>query len=222
MRFVHRHLNLRRAAEAAVLAALVGCAPHLTVEPQRLTGSYHGTTDDGTEIVLGFTQVRDAFRGSGTVAGEPVTLAGAVGWCGAASLAGADGTEELVALELSGGGEIARLDRPGSTPVNLVRTASSAPPVAQGPFTGRYAAAKGRAPLAEVTLTQDGSLLAGIGIVTGDPVGVAGRTTGATSAAGLVTFRDGTQVRWSADLAADGTLTLTGFGDPIALHRRPR
>ncbi|MEZ5332186.1 MAG: hypothetical protein R2991_09085 [Thermoanaerobaculia bacterium] len=95
-------------------------------------------------------------------------------------------------------------------------------PVAQGPFTGRYAAAKGRAPLAEVTLTQDGSLLAGIGIVTGDPVGVAGRTTGATSAAGLVTFRDGTQVRWSADLAADGTLTLTGFGDPIALHRRPR
>jgi hypothetical protein len=63
--------------------------------------------------------------------------------------------------------------------------------------------------------------LAGFGVVAGDPVGVSGRATGPGTASGVVTFSDGSQVRFQAELAADGgSLTVRGFGEPLTLRRR--
>lgn len=155
------------------------------------------------------------------MAGDPVVLAGALGWRGAGSLVAADGGSELVQLELSADGETVTLERGAQEPLALRRAGTSPPPGPPGPFTGRYRASRDRAPLAEITLAQSGELLAGAGIVTGDPVGVSGWVVAADRAQGLVTFLDGSQVRFEAERAADGSLTVRGFGAPIAMRRRP-
>ncbi len=211
----------RRVAALLALAAAAACAPHLTVEPQTLVGSFRGETADGQEVALTFTEAEEAFRGAGSIGGEPVVVAGAVGWRGTGSLATGDGRSELLELTLSADGETVMLERQGQRPVALHRGGTPAPPAPSGPFAGRYRAVRDRAPLAEVTLVQSGNLLAGAGIVTGDPVGVSGRVTGADRAEGLVTFLDGSQVRFEAERAADGSLTVRGFGEPMAMRRRP-
>ncbi len=211
----------RRRAVCSVLVGLAGCAPHLTVEPQILAGSYRGVAEDGEAIVIRFTEEEAAFRGEGSIGGAPAVVAGAVGWSGAGSLVTAEGGAEPVELRLSADGERVVLERPGRPAVTLLRADGAVPSGTGGPFAGSYRAARGRAPLARVTLVQSGELLAGFGIVTGDPVGVTGRVTGPATAAGLVTFRDGSQVDFRAELAPDGSaLTVRGFGEPIALERR--
>ncbi len=211
----------RRVAALLALAAAAACAPHLSVEPQTLAGSYRGETADGQEVVLTFSEAEESFRGAGSIGGEPVVVAGAVGWRGTGSLASADGANELVEMTLSADGERVTLERQGQGPVTLHRGEAAGPPAPSGPFAGRYRAVRDRAPFAEVTLVQSGELIAGAGIVTGDPGGVSGRVTAADRAEGVVTFLDGSQVSFAADRAADGSLTVHGFGEPMAMPRRP-
>jgi hypothetical protein len=93
-------------------------------------------------------------------------------------------------------------------------------PGAPGPFSGEYRARRNGARLAEISLVQRGSLLAGVGIVAGDAAGVSGRATSPGEAEGLVTLLDGTQVRFEVERAADGrTLLVRGFGQPITMER---
>jgi hypothetical protein len=149
-----------------------------------------------------------------------VVIAGAVGWRGVGTLAGADGRAELVELSLTAAGGSLVLERLGAEPVSLDRVAPAPAPAPAGPFSGRYRATRGRATLAEVTLVQSGELIAGAGIVVGDPAGVAGRTTAARTADGVVTLLDGSQTRISAELAADGrSLVVRGYGEPLTLTR---
>lgn len=58
-------------------------------------------------------------------------------------------------------------------------------------------------------------------ITAGDPAGISGRVTEPRSAAGFVTFLDGSQLQFDVELAADGrTLRVQGFGQPITMERR--
>lgn len=206
---------------ALLLAGLCACTPRLTVERQALLGSFSGTTADGEAVVVTFAEEEAAFRGAGTIDGEPIVVAGAVGWRGSGSLVRSDGTAELVELTLSADGERVVVEPLGREAFTLERGGAAPPAGASGPFAGSYRAVRDRAPLAEVTLVQRGELLAGFGIVTSDPVGVSGRVTGASTARGVVTFSDGTQVRFEAELAADGeSLVVRGFGEPMTLGRR--
>jgi hypothetical protein len=203
-----------------LLTALAACAPRLTVHPPVLAGSFAGTTADGQPVALTFAEDSLAFRGQGTIDGRPVAVAGAEAWCGAGSLVDADGGTEAVDVSLSADGETVTLRRDGGEPLLLPRSAVPPPVASSGPFAGRFRAVRGRAPLAEVTLVQAGDLLAGVGIVTGDAAGIAGRATGARTAEGVVTLADGTQTHFTAELAADGrSLNLTGFGDPLTMTR---
>lgn len=211
----------RAFAAALALLTLAACETHLTVRPQALTGPFSGETEDGKPVVLTFREEAQSFLGEGTIGGEPLVLAGAVGWRGVASLQGAAGNAELVDLTLSADGETLVLARLGQPPLALQRGGAPAPALAPGPFSGRFRAAIGRAPLAEVTLVQRGSLLSGVGIVTEDPVGIAGRATGPQTARGVVTFLDGTQVDFDAELSDGGaTLAIEGFGKTVTLKRR--
>ena len=210
------------AGSIALLAvSLPGCAkPRLSVQRPILAGPFSGATQDGQAVTLTFSEEREAFRGEGTIGAEPIVVAGAVGWHGVGSLARGDGGAELVELTLAADGETVLLERPGQAPVTLQRGGSPAPPAPDGPFSGSYRAQRERATLAQVTLVQRGALLAGVGIVAGDPAGITGRATGPRTASGLVTFQDGSQIRFQAELAAAGdALTVRGFGEPISMRR---
>jgi hypothetical protein len=217
-----------RGSRAAVLlavvlaASLAGCAkPGPTVQRQVLAGPFRGETDDGKAVEVTFREEREAFRGEGSIGGDPMVVAGAVGWRGVGSLALGDGRAELVELTLSADGETVILSRPGQAAVTLQRGGTPTPPPAPGgAFSGTYRARREQATLAQVTLVQRGALLAGVGIVAGDAAGITGRATGPRAAEGLVTFQDGSQVQFQAELAADGgSLTVRGFGEPISMQR---
>ncbi len=200
--------------------SLAACAPRLTVRPQALSGSFSGETEDGVPIVFTFIETTEAFRGEGTIDGRPVVVAGAVGWRGVGTLAGEDGTAELIELSLAADGGSVVLERFGGEPVSLDRVGPAPAAAPAGPFSGRYRATEGRAVLAQVTLVQSGELIAGVGVVAGDPAGIAGRTTGPRAAEGVVTLLDGSQTRISAELAADGrSLVVRGYGEPLTLTR---
>ena len=209
------------AAITLLAVSLPGCAkPRPAVQRPVLAGSFHGATEDGKAVEVTFREESEAFRGEGTIGGEPIVVAGAVGWRGVGSLARGDGGAELVELTLSADGETVLLERSGRPAVTLERGGAAPPPAASGPFSGSYRAQRERATLAQVTLVQRGALLAGVGIVAGDPAGITGRASGPRTAAGLVTFQDGSQIRFQAELAADGgALTLRGFGEPISMQR---
>lgn len=202
-------------------ASLAGCATHQKLRPQVLSGSFSGQTADGKPVVVTFTEDALAFRGDGAIGDDPIVVAGAVGWHGTASLARASGRQALVELDLSADGERLVLRAAGaSAPVKLVRggTPTAAAP---GPFSGDYRARRDGATLAKVTLVQHGSLLAGVAIVAGDAAGISGRVIEPRRVDGQVTFLDGSQVRFDADLAADGrTLLVRGFGQPVTMERR--
>jgi hypothetical protein len=208
-------------ASAGLAAFVVGCAAHRApLKAPVLSGSFSGQTSEGKPVVVTFSEEEQAFRGEGTIGGDPIILAGAVGWRGTASLVRASGRQALVELELSGDGEQLVLESADSDPLVLVRggTPSAA---AAGPFSGDYRARKDRAILAEVSLVQRGSLLAGIGIVGGDAAGISGRASGPNNAEGVVTFLDGSQVTFAIELAADGrSLRVEGFGQPITMERQ--
>ena len=204
-----------------LVATLATCTPHLTVRPQVLTGSFAGETADGRPVVVTFSESDEAFRGEGTIDGQPVVVAGAVGWCGMASLAGDDGGIERVELSLTADGETVVLAREGGETLTLDRASVLALLAPSGPFIGSYRAVRDRAPLAEVALVQSGALLAGVGIFAGDPAGIAGRATGPRAAEGVVTLANGSQTRFEAELAADGrSLVLRSFGEPLTMTRR--
>lgn len=215
-----RSAGSRATVLGLALLSLAACTPRLTVRPQVLAGPFSGTTEDGKAVNVTFLEDQAAFRGEGTIGGEPVIVAGAAGWRGVGSLQRADGGTELVELSLSADGETVTLERPGRQALELQR-GGPAPPPASGPFSGSFRAVRDRAPLAEVTLVQSGSLLSGVGIVTEDAVGITGRATGPRTARGVVTFLDGTQIEFEAELTADGrSLSVRGFGEPLTMKRR--
>jgi hypothetical protein len=217
-------VRIRAAGGSALIAvlavSLAGCTPQLTVRPQLLSGSFRGETADGVPVAFTFDERSEAFRGEGTIDGRPVVAAGAVGWRGVGTLAGADGGTELIELSLAADGETVILERASGEVVTLGRIGPAPAPAAPGPFSGEYRASRDGAPLAAVTLVQSGELIAGSGIVAGEAAGVAGRATSPKAAEGVVTLADGSQTRFRAELAADArSLTLHGFGEPLVLTR---
>lgn len=215
-----RPSGLLGALVAGACVALTACVPPLVVRPQTLAGRFAGVTAAGETVVLSFSEAQESFRGEGTLAGEPLVVAGAAGWRGVGSLQ-RGAVAEVVSLTLSADGETLAVERPGQAVLVLQREAgqTTAPPA--GPFSGRFRAMKGRAPLADVTLVDGGGLLSGLAILTGDPVGITGRVTASRRAEGSVTFLDGSQIAFRAELSADGrSLVVEGFGEPITLQRR--
>jgi hypothetical protein len=207
-------------AGAVLAVAVAGCATRQTIRPQVLAGSFSGQNSEGKAVVVTFTEDDEAFRGEGAIGDDPIVVAGAVGWRGTASLTRASGRQALVELELSADGDRLVLETAGSAPLVLARGGTPAPAV-PGPFAGDYRARKERATLAEVSLVQRGSLLAGVAVVAGDAAGISGRVVESRRASGFVTFADGTQVPFDAELAADGrTLQVNGFGHLLVLDRR--
>jgi hypothetical protein len=205
---------------AGLCVATLACIPRLDVKPQILDGRFAGTTENGEPVVVSFREQQESFRGEGTLDGEPLVVAGATGWRGVGALE-SGGSSELVSLTLSSDGETVVVERIDGPPLVLQRQAGPVPSLPDGPFSGRFRALRGRAPLAEVTLVQSGELLAGVAIFTGDPVGVTGRSQSAREAAGTITFLDGSQAAFQAELAADGaSMVVTGFGEPVTLKRR--
>lgn len=201
--------------------ALAACATAPAVAPQTVTGRYVGKTEDGKPIAITFSESDRAFQAEGTIGDQPLVLAGAVGWRGVGSLVDAEGTQSLVEVELSADGEHLVLKTSGGAPMVLDRGDAAPPTAAEGPFSGTYRARKEGATIAEASLVQRGRLLTGVAMVAGDPSGVSGYTTGPNSMSGFVTFLDGSQVAFEAELAADQrSITLRGFGGrPTTLEK---
>ena len=214
---------MRALAITSLCICMAGCLPRLEVKPQKLSGQFAGVTQGGEAVVLSFSERQEAFRGEGTLGGEPLVVAGAAGWRGVGSLEARNGAPELVELLLSADGEALRVLRAGQPPLVLARQPSPASAAPTGPMSGRWRASSGRAPLAEVTLVERQGLVAGAGIVTGDPVGITGRALSARELEGLVTFLDGSQAPFRARLSSDGqSLAIEGFGEGVTLKRRSR
>jgi hypothetical protein len=220
-------MSLSAAASLALCGiALTSCTPKLVVRQQRLTGTFSGLNQDGADVVVTFSEQGEAFRGHGTVAGEAIAIAGPVVWRGVGSLVEASGKSVPLQVELSAdgdrvdlllgyGGETLVLERGGAN--------SLGPP---GPFSGTFIARsstpgnEGRV-AARFELVQSGTLISGMGAFVGDPVGVSALATGSGRARGFVTFRDGSQIEFRAELTADGAgLLLDGFGTSLTLERK--
>jgi hypothetical protein len=204
-----------------LLATLaIGCATHKPIRPQLLSGPFSGKTAEGKPVVITFAESGEAFKGEGAIGDDPIVVAGAVGWRGTATLARASGRQALVELKLSGDGERLVLESAGSAPLVLARGGTPAT-AAHGPFSGDYRARKEGATLAEVSLVQRGSLLAGVAVVAGDAAGISGRAGEPRKASGVVTFLDGSQVPFDVELAEDGrTLRVDAFGQRLTMDRR--
>lgn len=202
---VRRARRLPPAALGVLSLALAATACAPTVEPPRLYGTFHGTSAAGEPLVVTFAEEDEAFRGTGTLGGRPVALAGPVVWLGVGSLLRADGSRRQVELRLSADGERLELVEGVVAPAVLER--GGAPPDAPPPnpspaaFPGSYRAGRGTATLARVRLIQSGSLIAGSGAILGEPVGVGGRALSPSRAEGTVIFPDGSEVPFSAELS---------------------
>jgi len=201
---------------SAVLFAALACGPGEEPPATELSGTYEGTTEDGRPMRLELSQEGMGVRGHGVVDGEPVVVAGALACSAAVTLTATDGSVQALSLTPSGGG--ARLSvAHGEREIGLDRTAASPTPGA-GPFAGRYEASGPAGIIAELHLVQHSSLLAGSGRVFERPVGVSGRVTGTDRATGEVTFSDASTLRFEARRESDGSIVLTGLGEPIALE----
>jgi hypothetical protein len=99
---------------------------------------------DGREIAVSFEERERAFQREGTIGGEPLVLAGAVGWRGIATMLHGEADPSRVTLELSADGERLSLLEDGATPIVLAR-GGSLPAGVDGPFSGRFVATEGRA-----------------------------------------------------------------------------
>lgn len=200
------------------LFVLVGCS--LAPEPDRLaaSGTFAGATPDGRPLVLVIEQDGSSVSGHGTIDGEPVALAGTRTWTAAATVLRAGGTFDRHSLALAPDGGTLFFTA-ADTDTLLLRT-GPASPAAGGPFAGRYRPPGPEAAWARITLTQNGPLIAGTGVLLGQPVGITARAVSDVEAEGIVIFADDSQSRFAAELAADGrTVVVRGFGGPITLSR---
>lgn len=192
--------------------------------PGPLQGLFRGTSAVGQEIVLRMYQVDRSLFAEGTLAGEPLLLSGSLAVCAVGALEGWRESGELIALSLSADGETLSLERQGEAGVLLERQDSGKPlppPGESGPMSGDWVAIEENAVLAEVALLERFGMIAGLATVTGDAVAVTGRVPDRGPATGVVTFVDGSQVAFTAELSADGsTLTVEGFGEVVKLTRR--
>lgn len=213
-------MRLGTGLRSVLALAFVACAPHgATVVPQTVSGTYRGTAPDGQAVEFTFSEKDRAFQGEGRIGTQPVLIAGAVGWRGVAtSVQG--GAQTKLELSLSADGEQLALTPDRGTPLLLSRAGGSVVLGAPGPFSGTYRASSKGATLADVTLVQRGELLTGVGNIEGDAAGITGRVPQPAKASGLVTLLDGSQIRFEAELRADRSVLLRGFGSPITLERR--
>jgi hypothetical protein len=214
-------MELCSAFRSALACALIAaCAPQVTIPAQTLAGTYRGVAADGQTVELTFSERERAFQGEGRIGGRPVLVAGAVGWRGVATLVQAGQAQTKMELSLSADGQELALTPEHGSPLLLSRGGNAVSLGAAGPFSGSYRATSQGATLAEVALVQRGDLLTGVANIEGDAAGVSGRVAAPGKATGLVTLLDGSQIRFQAELAADRSVVLRGFGSPITLERR--
>lgn len=214
----------RRTGGWMLVAATLATFPAAAAEtpPGPLEGSFAGTTVDKKDVKLQFYQVDRSFFAEGTSSGERMLVSGALSVCGVGAVEGWRESGELIALSLSADGQILKIERQGEADVLLERQEGTLPPPGEsGPMTGDWVAVDKDAILAEVALLERAEMLAGIAMVTGDAVGVTGRVIDRGLARGVVTFADGSQVAYTAELSGDGsTMTVEGFGKAVKLVRR--
>jgi hypothetical protein len=88
-----------------------------------------------------------------------------------------------------------------------------------GAFAGRYAA--GASDALWLDLEQSGELLAGTGFVSGKPVAIVGRITGANEARGSIPFSARSRNPVWVSLYDDGqTLRVRGLGETLEMRRK--
>lgn len=204
----------------ALTFAGLGCTAEPFVDQGTVSGTFEGVTLEAHPISLSLEQDGQAFSGHGTLGGQPVVIAGPVTFSALASLTHADGSFSTVHVTLSPDGESLSLQREGEAPTVLARSGPSGA-ATPGPFSGNYKAQGAEAPLARAVITQNGSLIAGIGIVLGEAVGIGGRVTASNEAKGILTFADESHAGFTAKLSADGqSVSVTGVGRPVVLARQ--
>ncbi len=207
---------------AAGLVALPAAAAE--TPPGPFEGFYLSTGKDRDEIKLYVYQADRSLYAEGSRSGSPVVISGSVAACGVGALEGWRESGELIALSLSADGQTLKIERQGASDVLLERQEVELPlppPSTGGPMSGDWQAIDQGALLAEVSLVERSGMVAGLAMVTGDAVAVTGRLVGQGLASGAVTFVDGSQVAFTAELSSDGSqLYVTGFGDVIKLSRR--
>lgn len=194
------------------------------VTPGPLEGLFVGTSADRQEVTLRVVHIERSIFAEGTLAEAPLLLSGAESVCGVGALEGWRESGELVAFSLSADGQTLKIERQGAAELLLERQDPGKPlppPGESGPMTGDWVAQEGDAVLAEVALVERHEMIAGIAMVLGDAVAVTGRIQNRGPATGVVTFVDGSQMAFTAELSADGsTLTVEGFGTVVKLSRR--
>jgi hypothetical protein len=198
---------------------LMGCTVAPKAELFAASGTFHGVTAKGEPVVIVLQQEAFGVRGHGRVGDSPIAISAVQTWTAVGALLRDADRLAWRTISLTADGNTLVLEMPGERAVMLARggQASGQPP---GPFSGRYQAVGSDDGLAEVRLTQEGSLIAGVGTVLGQPVGVAARTTSATIAEGILSFSDGSQARFGAEMAADGqSVTVRGLGQPVLFRR---
>ena len=202
--------RLARAAIALLGVSLAACAkPRPTVQRPVLAGPFHGATEDGKAVEVTFSQDREAFRGEGTIGGEPIVVAGAVGWRGVGSLARGDGGAELVELTLSADSETVLLEREGQPPVTLERGGAPATSRRGRPVLGELSRGRERATWRRCRWVR-GAADGRVGIVDGSRRAYGAHTP--RTASGMVTFPDCPR--------SVSRLSWRSSGDAMTLPRR--
>lgn len=206
----------------AIVSAVIlsNCATLPDTELQKVSGTFSGKTGDGKPIVLTLEQEGNGFSGNGTIAGKPIVVSGAQTWQASGSIVYPDGSSSLIKLILSADNKDLVIENIGQKPIKLKYGGTPAPQPS-GPFSGNYRSVGQVSALASVKITQNGSLVTGVGELLGQTVSIAGKAITSHKAKGFITFIDESQAGFEAELSHNGKwITISGLGSPAILVRK--
>ncbi len=202
-----------------LLLSLTVAACSTLREPRpELSGTFTGTSSDGSPVVVNFTQSEQIVTAYGSVGTTPMKLSALVSPHGPALIMLDDGERMASDIALAADGDTATMTFRGEE-ISLTRGGSVAEPVSSD-FQGRFES-RGLSEIA-VELSHSGRLVAGTGFFEGRPIAVVAHTDlSGDRADGVLLFSDESRLEIVAILSrGGGTLTIQGLGGPVNLVRR--
>ena len=196
-----------------------GARPYFTVEPQKLAGTYIGTSENGEQITLTLRKEKNTIVGDGIYGGKEFAFIEDSTKKVTGKMILSDGMTQSASIETSVDGK-AILEFEGfSIPLNTSKTTVTAK---SGSFSGYYETKELASFMNAINLIQFGKVISGNEIVLQQNVLISGWLQSEKSFIGYAILPDETHIQFEASLDGNNKLIVEGIGKPSTFHRKDR